>query len=59
MCATSWGHTDIAATLIDGKADLNIVDQYGKTALIHAAVRGYTMTARALVDAKADLKYCR
>ncbi len=47
-------HTEIAKSLIEGKADINAKDSYGWTALIRASYVGDIEIVRALVEAGAD-----
>ena len=51
--AAGHGLTDIAARLIENGADVNAVDEFGRTPL-HEAV-GYTDTAGLLIDSGADV----
>jgi ankyrin repeat protein len=42
-------------TLIAGKADVNVVNEYGRTALWNAADKNHVECATALLNAKADV----
>ncbi len=48
MCAASRGHTEVVKELLDHDADINIVDNYGKTASTLAFDNGQTATVEML-----------
>ncbi|WP_419992856.1 ankyrin repeat domain-containing protein [Streptomyces boninensis] len=51
LCAAAaWGYTDVAAVLLDGGADADLVEWDGHTALLWAAGNGHTATALLLLD---------
>uniref|UniRef100_A0A0G4FF66 Uncharacterized protein n=1 Tax=Chromera velia CCMP2878 TaxID=1169474 RepID=A0A0G4FF66_9ALVE len=49
------GHTDIVRLLVDAKANVDMEDQDGMTAVMVASVNGHTDIVRLLVDAKANV----
>jgi ankyrin repeat protein len=55
MKACGKGHMDTAQVLIGAKAQLNLQDKDGNTALISASRQGHTDTVQALIKAGADL----
>ena len=55
MWAAKFGKTDTAKRLIFAKADVNVVDKDGKTALFLAAWRGKTDIVKLLINAGADV----
>ena len=46
--ASRWGHEDVVRMLVDGGADVNVVDRHGHTAMHHACVNGQKEVAVAL-----------
>ncbi len=54
MIAAACGHLNIVKWAIEQKAELNVQDIHGWTALHLAALKGHIECAKALVDAGAD-----
>jgi ankyrin repeat protein len=55
MLACDKGQLEIAKVLIECKANLNLVDMHGFTALIYAAERGQLEIVQMLVNAKVNV----
>ena len=53
--AAGQGNTPKVRQILAQGADVNATDQFGKTALMHAARAGHAQTASALVEAGADV----
>ena len=53
MVAAALGQTDVVATLIDDKADVNARGRIGNTALIYAVQEGHTDIVQILIEAGA------
>lgn len=50
------GHVKVVKTLIDAGADIEVVNEYGKTPLNIACCYGYTKVVKILLDAGADIE---
>lgn len=55
MYAASFGHYEIAKTLIDKKALIDSKDKEGKTALMHAIIKGRKEIVQLLIANKANV----
>jgi hypothetical protein len=55
MIATSEGDTDIVELLLDRGADINLQNEKGFTALMHALINGDTEIVKLLIDRGADI----
>lgn len=55
IMATNFGFNRAAEVLIQKGADINVVGEYGYTALMNAADRGYVNIFKLLVDRGADI----
>jgi uncharacterized protein len=57
-CASYWGESDIAVTLLDAGADVNARNKTKATAVHHAALNDKCDAVKLLVDRGADLNLC-
>ena len=54
--ATNWGHHEVVDMLIRRKADVNLADKHGYTALMVGSERGQLDCVQLLVENKANLE---
>ena len=54
-CANNWIDR-VAVHLEEGKIDVNVTEQYGRTPMMHAALHGRTKVVEMLLNAGADPK---
>ena len=52
--ASTWGNVEAINQLVEARADLNVRDASGETALMLAAIGGHPATVQALLEAGAD-----
>jgi len=55
MNASLYGHIDIVNSLIEEGANINLQDEYRKTALMHASEEGHIDIVNALIEAGANI----
>jgi len=54
MIASAERHEPLVRALLDARADVNVINVYGRTALWYAALYGDRVILRALLEAGAD-----
>ncbi|CAE7383708.1 ANKRD50 [Symbiodinium natans] len=56
LAAGLWGNVEVTSLLLEARANVNIPDEDGATALIWACEDGFLDTARLLLEARADVR---
>lgn len=56
--AARHGHKEIVLRLLDAGADINLLDEKGSSALIHAATEGHANLVSTLINFGADVHVC-